>query len=291
MYFTYTQRISSSPTRTCISRQGHVRICSHACLNWSDIEKVSSKTLSIESGRNSRNGHPVQLKVETTGVANGTKSIKVTIHTSWHMFQQTSLMTGTLKLPSPKKILETVATSAKDEAASGLCPHASLNPAKWQMQLHPQHKREPCDISPNQETVSKHFFGQRASGAESPFEHLCPLCEMTRRNDAPAIKSQSPQATHHDSCRQCGARYNWTWYSSRSFGHSFDSLKLSITRQFTVTKPTDAEWLKNLEITPGGPADPRGDPATKHLLWCDNELGTWANWSTVAWWAESWPWP
>lgn len=311
MYFAYKERNSGSSTRTCISRQGRVRICSHAFLGWSDIEKASSKTLSLECGRHGSNGDSVLLKVETAGVANGAKRITVTIHTTRRMFQQTSWMTGTLRFLSPKRILGTIAKSAKDEAANIICPHASFNPEKWQMQLHPHHKRKPCDISPDQETVSKRFFGRRFFGrimnrTASPFENLCPLCEMTTGNDASAIKNRSTQATHHDSCSQCSARYDWTWYSSRSSGHSPDSLELKTTRQFTVTKPTDLEWLRSLEITPKDPKDPRGDsakitpedatnprgdPETKHLLWCDNELGTFVNWNTVARWARGWPWP
>lgn len=113
---------------------------------------------------------------------------------------------------------------------------------------------------------------------------------MTERNDAPAIKSQSPQATHRDRFSQCSARYDWTWYSNRSPSHSSDSLKFETTQQFTVTKPTELEWLNNLENTPRGPTDPRGDPATHHLLWCDDELDTFVNWNNVIQWAALWPW-
>lgn len=142
VYFTHSQRISSSSTRTCISRQGHIRVCSHASLSWSDLERFNWGTLNLECGRNGRNVHPLLLKIETARVAKGARGIKVTIHTFWNMFQQTSSMTGSLKLPSAKKVLKAIAKSAKDEAASNLCPHASFNPAIWQMQLRPQHRHE-----------------------------------------------------------------------------------------------------------------------------------------------------
>lgn len=285
VFFTRQQRLGDRSTRTCIGRQGNVRICSHASLSWSDIEKVSWKKLRLDCGRKDNDGHPVLLEVETVGVNDGKRSIQITIHTSsWDTFRQTSFIPGTPQLPSAKKILESITKSKEDGASTGLCPHASFNPAKWQMNLQPQSSRESCDLRPGTETVLNEFFSTRANATESPFEQLCPLCEITTTNEAPAIKSRCLWARHHDSCSQCNARYDWTWSSTRSFGYNSDSLKLKTTRQFTVTKPTDAQWLRNLEITPGGPADPRGDPTTRHLLWCEREPGTFVDWNTVSQW-------
>lgn len=264
-----------------------MQICSHACLRWSDIERAGLKTLRLSCGRRDIDSRPVMLEIGPAAADKGARDIKVTIRTSpWAIFKRNSSMTGSLKLPSAKEILQTIAKSEKDAAATSLCPHASFNPAKWQMKLAPGHKREPCDISPNEDAVSKDFFSSRVNTTESPFKHLCPLCEITTTNEAPAIKSQTLRATHHDSCNQCKATYDWTWCSTRLSHHSSVSLELETTRQFTVTKPTDHEWLRNLEITPRGPTDPRGDPETEHLLWCKDEPGTFVNWNRVAQWAR-----
>lgn len=193
VYFTRQQRINSSLKRTCIGSQGHVQICSHACLRWSDIERAGLKTLRLSCGMKDIDGHPVMLEIGPAAAANGARGIKVTVRTSpWDIFQRKSSMTGTMQLPSAKEILQSIAKSEKDGAATSLCPHASFNPEKWQMKLAPGHKREPCDISPNEDAVSKDFFSPRVNTTDSPFRHLCPLCEITTTNEAPAIKSQTP---------------------------------------------------------------------------------------------------
>lgn len=281
MYFSHRERHhNNSETRTCISRQGHVRICSHIFLTWSDIETLKSKTLRLNCPRKGHDGLLVLLEVGPGIVADGAERITVTIHTSWDVFRQDSLTPGTLKLPSPKTVREPFTQSKKGETAAGLCPHASFKPEKWQTQLQPHDKSVPCEISIIKDPGSE--------DSESPWKNSCPLCEMTTTNDAPAIKSKSSQATHQNSCCQCNARYSWTWSSTRSFGCSLHSLKLKTTRQFTVSKPTDPEWLKNLDFKPKGATDPRGDTETKHLLWCDDEFGTFLDWDAVAQWAHKW---
>lgn len=167
-----------------------------------------------------------------------------------------------------------------------LCPHATLDTAgqKRQMKLHPTVKCNRCYVTQSGKP--------RACNSETPLvlvsggtitrsENHCPLCQMSTANTTRAISREKDYATHNDSCSECNARYSWMWFSfGQETGNRHDSLWLSVSRSGSFNKPTDDKWLNSLEIT--GPVDPRGDPETNHLLWCDDRsCSTFRKWGEV----------
>lgn len=91
------------------------------------------------------------------------------------------------------------------------------------------------------------------------------------------------RATHEDRYSIYNTSYEWPWFSHT--GWVYDSLTLNMTRSTRYFEhPTKATWLNGLDIA--GPADPRGDPETQHLLWCDDrKCATFLSWAEVQRWA------
>lgn len=114
----------------------------------------------------------------------------------------------------------------------------------------------------------------------------CTLCLMSTAYAASVIPDDISHATHDDFCPFCDTLYVWSWHNMTVGTHGrYYSLDLRMSRSGSFIKPTDDKWLNSLEIT--GPADPRGDPETKHLLWCDDcDCAKFRKWGEVRSWVS-----
>lgn len=291
VYFNYQQREhGNSRTRTCIGRQGRMKVCSHGSLSWLDIESARQRSWNpmLSCTSSDHNGCPPQLMIENLATIDGAKSMKVSVHTSKEMFGIRHSETSTLRPPTATKILKDVSKNAEDAGDISLCPHTSFNSANWRMGPDPWLNRPRCDMRPDMNWLSRKFFSPRIDTTESSFDRDCLLCEVDATAEDSAIRCRfQGTSTHCDSCSKCQATYKWVFSSYKSSAQCSDILTLRVSREMTATKPTDHEWLSSLEITPGDPADARGDPDTEHMLWCGEPgCATFVNWKEVGRWAQ-----